>query len=130
LGGGAGPDLTGVRARFSDIDLVRAIVSPSRDISDQYQWSIVTTEDDLGVGRILRREPDAMILNTDPFGYQPLTLVGEIVSVEPSPDSPMPPGLIDSLDEGQVRDLWAFLGNSSRVKDPNSPLRENGKQGQ
>jgi hypothetical protein len=119
-----------VRARFSDIDLVRAIVSPSRDISDQYQWSIVTTEDDLGVGRILRREPDAMILNTDPFGYQPLTLVGEIVSVEASPDSPMPPGLIDSLDEGQVRDLWAYLGNFTRVKDQIAPLRENGKQGQ
>ena len=55
---------------------------------------------------------------------------GKILSVEPSPDSPMPAGLIDTLDEGQVRDLWAYLGNSTRVKDKNSPLRDNGKQGQ
>jgi putative heme-binding domain-containing protein len=130
LGGGAGPDLTGVRARFSDLDLIRSILTPSRDISDQYHWSIVTTEDDLAVGRILRRDPDSLVLNTDPFGYQPLTLSGKVISIEASPDSPMPNGLIDTLDEGQVRDLWLYLGNSSRPGSGNSHLRKNGQQGQ
>ncbi len=130
LGGGAGPDLTGVRARFSDLDLIRAILTPSRDISDQYQWSIVTIEDDLAVGRILRRDPDSLVLNTDNFGYQPLTLSGKVISIEASPDSPMPNGLIDTLDEGQVRDLWLYLGNSSRPDSGNTHLPKNGQQGQ
>ncbi|MEC9476538.1 MAG: family 16 glycoside hydrolase [Planctomycetota bacterium] len=114
LGGGSGPDLTGVRSRFSDLDLVRSLLEPSRDISDQYQWNIVTTQDDVAVGRILRKGRDGLILNTDPFGYQPFRIDGEVSSIEASPISPMPPGLLDGLDEGQVRDLWAFLGNSSR----------------
>jgi hypothetical protein len=38
--------------------------------------------------------------------------------------------LIDTLDEGQVRDLWLYLGNSSRPGSGNSHLRENGQQGQ
>ncbi len=113
IGGGSGPDLTGVRSRFSDVDLVRAMLEPSRDISDQYHWSVVTTEDDIAVGRILQRDGSSVVLNTDPYGYQPFVLEGEISSIEASPISPMPPGLLDGLDAGQVRDLWAFLGNSS-----------------
>lgn len=114
LGGGSGPDLTGIRARFSDLDLVTALLEPSRDISDQYQWNIVTTNDDVAVGRILRRDNHSLVLNTDPFGYQPFTVEGEVSAIEASPVSPMPPGLVDGLDEGQVRDLWTFLGNTSR----------------
>ena len=89
------------------------MLEPSRDISDQYHWSVVTTEDDIAVGRILQRDGSSVVLNTDPYGYQPFVLEGEISSIEASPISPMPPGLLDGLDAGQVRDLWAFLGNSS-----------------
>lgn len=127
VGGGAGPDLTGIRARFSDTDLVRAILDPSRDISDQYQWSVVSTADDLAVGRILRLEKDFTVLNTDPFGYQPFTLHGPRVSTAASPDSPMPPGLADTLDEGQVRDLWAFLTGAEGSSEKKRNLRETGE---
>ncbi|MGE4618458.1 MAG: family 16 glycoside hydrolase [Planctomycetota bacterium] len=113
FGGGSGPDLTGVRSRFSNPDLARAILEPSRDISDQYQWSVVTTANDLVVGRILRNDSGTLILNTDPFGYQPFTITEPILSIEPSRVSSMPPGLLDGLNEGQIRDLWVFLGNSS-----------------
>jgi hypothetical protein len=82
------------------------------------------------VGRILRRDPDSLVLNTDNFGYQPLTLSGKVISIEGSPDSPMPNGLIDTLDEGQVRDLWLYLGNSSRPDSGNTHLPKNGQQGQ
>jgi len=82
------------------------------------------------VGRILRRDPDSLVLNTDPFGYQSMTLSGKMISIEASPDSPMPNGLINTLDEGQVGDLWAYLGNSSRPGSGDSHLRKNGQQGQ
>ncbi|MGE4632986.1 MAG: family 16 glycoside hydrolase [Planctomycetota bacterium] len=114
VGGGSGPDLTGVLSRFSDVDLVRAMLEPSRDISDQYQWSIVSTVDDVAVGRILRRNGSVMVLNTDPYGYQTQVIEGAISEIEASPISPMPPGLIDGLDASAVRDLWAYLGNSSQ----------------
>ena len=82
------------------------------------------------VGRILRRDPDSLVLNTDPFGYRSMTLSGKMISIEASPDSPMPNGLINTLDEGQVGDLWAYLGNSSRPGSGDSHLRKNGQQGQ
>ena len=115
VGGGAGPDLTGIAQRFSTEDLITAIVDPSRDISDQYQWSVIEYgKDGLEVGRVLLKAKDRWIINTDPFGYEPLEVTPPIHSIEPSPVSPMPGGLIDGLDAAGLRDLWAYLGMTSR----------------
>ncbi len=114
-GGGAGPDLTGIAGRFSTEDLITAIIDPSRDISDQYQWSVIEHGNDaLEVGRILLKEPNHWVINTDPFGYLPVEIREPIRSVEASPVSPMPGGLLDGLDAAGLRNLWAYLGMTSR----------------
>ena len=114
-GGGAGPDLTGVASRFTTADLITAVLEPSRDISDQYTWSeIGFGEDDLEVGRVLLKESSHWVINTDPFGYQPLKVPVPIRSAQPSPVSPMPGGLLDGLTASELRDLWVFLGMTSR----------------
>ena len=114
-GGGAGPDLTGIASRFTSDDLITAILEPSRDISDQYNWSeIEFGEDGMEWGRVLLKESTHWVINTDPFGYQPLNVPGPIRSAEPSPVSPMPGGLLDGLTAEEIRDLWQFLGMTSR----------------
>ena len=114
-GGGAGPDLTGIASRFTSDDLITAILDPSRDISDQYSWSeIEHGEDGMEWGRVLLKESTHWVINTDPFGYQPLKIPEPIRSVEPSPVSPMPGGLSDGLTAEEIRDLWQFLGMTSR----------------
>ena len=49
-GGASGPDLTVVSGRFSVRDLLESIVEPSKEISDQYAATVITTTD----GRLMR----------------------------------------------------------------------------
>ena len=115
FGGGVGPDLTGSASRFTHDDLLTAILDPSRDISDQYNWTVLEFgEDGLELGRLLYRDENKWILNTDPFGYSPVEISVPVTSATPSIDSPMPLGLLNVLDEVAIRDLWAYLGMTSR----------------
>ena len=110
-----GPDLTGSASRFTHDDLLTAILDPSRDISDQYNWTVLEFgEDGLEIGRLLYRDEKKWILNTDPFGYSPVEISAPVKSANPSIDSPMPLGLLNVLDEVGIRDLWTYLGMTSR----------------
>jgi len=109
-GGGIGPDLTGSAGRYTAADLVRAITAPSDAISSQYSWTEVETEDDLVLGRILRRDEHALVVNTNPFGYEPTTIPRPAIRrEEESAISPMPPGLVEGLDEQEVGALLRWL---------------------
>ena len=66
---------------------------------------------------MLLKESTHWVINTDPFGYQPLKIPGPIRSAEPSPVSPMPGGLLDGLTAEEIRDLWQFLGMTSPAID-------------
>lgn len=110
VGGGIGNDLTGSARRYTPRDLVAAIVDPSRDISTQYDWTIVETAGDVVLGRVLREDDDAIMLNTSAFGYEPVVIErAAIVNRERSPMSPMPPGLLDGLDEKEAGALLRWL---------------------
>lgn len=110
-GGSTGPDLTGAGSRFSRLDFLDALLTPSAVISDQYQdTEFLTHEGDLFVGRIegelnglvkLRRLPP----QDDVLEFE----ASEIASRRPHPLSRMPSGLIDVLDEGEVLDLLAYV---------------------
>ncbi|MEO9891555.1 c-type cytochrome [Aurantibacter sp.] len=111
-GGATGPDLTQMHTKFSSYDLTFALVSPSEEISDQYSNTIFYTKDGKKViGRLISEEGDS--LSIMPNAYNPsytLKLAKtDVDKQELSPVSPMPPGLINRLNEQELTDLFAYL---------------------
>ena len=115
VGGATGPDLTGVGRRFSTRDLLEAIVEPSAVVSDQYRASVVTLRDGrVLTGRLLQITGGRMDVLVDPFSLKVESVSpGDIVSVEDSAHSPMPPALLDTLSAGEIADLVAYLKTGS-----------------
>ncbi len=112
VGGSIGPDLTGIGSRFARHEILEAIDSPSDEIGDQYEASVLTTNDNAAiVGRILREEDGMVFVNQNP--YDPSQEIGvdasEVLSREVSPVSTMPSRLLDKLNEDEVADLIAYL---------------------
>jgi len=109
-GGATGPDLTSTASRFGVADMLDAILEPSKTISDQYRdVELRTLDGDLLVGRIesekggsirLRRAPSDEIVDIDESSVE---------MRRPYPLSRMPSGLLDTLDEAAVLDLFAYL---------------------
>jgi putative heme-binding domain-containing protein len=110
-GGGTGPDLTGAGSRFSRSDWLDSLLEPSKVISDQYQdTEILTTDGDLLVGRIERDDPDGITLRRLPPQEDAIDLAPtDIERRRPYPMSRMPSGLLDVLDEDEIRDLAAYV---------------------
>ncbi len=111
-GGGVGPDLTAVGGRFGVRDLLDAIVEPSKVISDQYAAvSIAKTDGQVVTGRVGNMHGDILSVIEDMFDPGATTDVrrGDIEEMKLSDVSPMPAGLLNSLTEGEIQDLCAFL---------------------
>jgi putative heme-binding domain-containing protein len=111
-GGGVGPDLSAVGGRFSVRDLLESIVEPSKVISDQYAAiTIATTDGRVITGRIANLSGDSLSVIEDMFEPGRATNVrrGNIEEIKPSPVSPMPAGLLNSLAADEILDLVAFL---------------------
>ena len=113
-GGSAGPDLTAVGGRFSMADIADALLEPNKVVSDQYQFDVITKTDGASIwGRIVNEKDDALIIATNAYDFSQTTEVSrdEVKDIQPSPVSPMPPNLINSLNAEELRDLLGFLLN-------------------
>lgn len=111
-GGTIGQDLTGIGSRFSRHEIIAAIDSPSDEISDQYEASVLTLSNGARVvGRVLREEDGQVFVNQNPYDPSQEVSVeaSEILSREASPVSTMPSRLLDRLNEDEVADLIAYL---------------------
>jgi putative heme-binding domain-containing protein len=111
-GGSIGPDLTGVAGRFSLHDLLESIVEPSKVVSDQYQAiNIRLKNGDVISGRVGNLNGTEINVIEDMFEPGKMTNVKrpEIQSIEPSKVSPMPEGLLNSLQLDEIQDLVAYL---------------------
>ncbi|MBT4226434.1 MAG: c-type cytochrome, partial [Verrucomicrobia bacterium] len=118
-GGATGPDLTSVASRFSTRDLLDSILKPSRVVSDQYESSLVTKRNgDIVVGRVLFEEDGQLHVSVNPLDPDQVTVIkrADVKSVLPSPISPMPPGLVYTLNRNELLDLFAYMksGGNSR----------------
>ena len=108
-GGSMGPDLTGVGARFNTRDLLDSIVEPSKVISDQYQSEMIQLKGGkVLTGRIAGERGGRLQVVTGPNQSQEID-PASIARKRISKLSMMPTGLLDTLDEGQVLDLLAYL---------------------
>jgi putative heme-binding domain-containing protein len=111
-GGAVGPDLSSAGGKFSPHDLLEAIIDPGAEISDQYGSSIFKMKDGSQViGRIMNMKEDVYWVNTDMMTPSTTTNVdvNQLESIEPSPVSMMPPGLVSTMTPNDILDLLAYL---------------------
>ncbi len=118
LGGSVGPDLTAIPNRFDERYVVEAIIAPSKDISDQYGSSVV----ELNNGKLLTglgvEHGDKLeVFPADVNAKSTLVDRKDVASIQPSPISQMPKGLLDPLSAEELRDLIAYLMSGGNPKD-------------
>jgi putative heme-binding domain-containing protein len=111
-GGAAGPDLSALGGRFTVKDIAESILEPSKVVSDQYAFDLITKPDGSQVtGKILDEKDEHWILAINPFDFTQTVEIerSQIKEKKLSPVSPMPPGLINSLNGEELRDLLGYL---------------------
>lgn len=114
FGSGAkiGPELPG---SFEDIDyLLLNIVDPDAIIGKDYQQVLVHTKDGQTLSGIIASDDNAAVTLKSLAGVVTVQRA-DIASMETSPHSLMPEGLITSLDEESVRDLFLYLRQRGQV---------------
>ena len=111
-GGGSGPDLTGIAKRLQPAEVLESIIAPSQKVAPEYATTVIQTSDGQVIsGRVERSTDDAVLLRrtTDPFAPPVLISKDNIEQQRLSPQSIMPSGLLNSLEQGQILDLLAYL---------------------
>ena len=114
-----GPDLTNLGTRFSKKDMLEAIIEPNKTVSDQYASTVFAMNDGTTVvGRITDESQTAYMIFQNPFAPQVTReiLKRNVKSKQNATMSLMYPGLINSMNEDEVKDLLAYLmagGNSN-----------------
>ena len=111
-GGSAGPDLSALGGRFTLPDLAEALLEPNKVVSDQYQFSVITRKDGSSTwGRVVEEKGGVITLVSNAYDFSQTEQLrrAEVESITPSEVSPMPAGLINTLNEDELRDLLAYL---------------------
>jgi putative heme-binding domain-containing protein len=111
-GGANGPDLTQLGTRFSTKDMLEAITKPSKSISDQYAATQFSLKNGNSiVGRLVNEDANAYYVSQNPYLPETLekVLKKNVISSKPSAVSIMFEGLINSLNEEEMKDLMAYL---------------------
>lgn len=119
-GGASGPDLGGAAGRFSARDLLEEILAPSREVPDRFRDTIAVTLDGVVVvGRLEHQDERVVRLRVFSPREDWVELErGRIETLAESPLSPMPLGLLDTLDEAEILDLLAYVLSGA---DPAAP---------
>ncbi len=120
-GGGVGPDLTAVGARFKRIDVLESILDPSKVLSEQYQNITVELKDgEDHTGRLVDETTEELVLVPNQLEpNQRITVKkSDVKERRPSTTSPMPTALADVLSHDELLDLVAFLESGGRASHP------------
>ncbi len=115
-GGNIGPDLTSYQRKDLST-LLPSIVDPNAEIREGFQFIQVNTKD----GRQLsgfESDRDLQVMVIRMLDAQEIMIpVDEIESVESMNRSMMPEGLLEGLDDQQLRDFFAYLRISQPIKN-------------
>lgn len=107
-GGNVGPDLTAFRR--DDLGaMLPSIVSPSAEIREGYAPCTIATTDGRILSGVLIDQDDRVVVLRAADGADAILARDDIDEIEPSSVSIMPEGLLDGLDDQQLRDLFAYL---------------------
>ena len=107
-GGQIGPDLTTYKRDDVDVMLLN-IVNPSAEVREGYENYLVSTRDGRTLSGFLADKDQRVIVLRALDGENSVIPQDQIVSMKSTGLSLMPEGLLDILQEQQVRDLFAYL---------------------
>ncbi|MFD1144502.1 c-type cytochrome [Larkinella insperata] len=111
-GGDVGPDLTQLGTRFSNKDILDAIINPNKAVSDQYASTIYYLKNGQSVvGRQLSEDKVSYTISQNPFATDQTRKIPkkDVTSTKYSSESIMLPGLINALNPDELKDLMAYL---------------------
>ena len=113
-GGMTGPDLSSSGRRYSVKDLLEQIVTPSKEINEQFvPIEVVTDDGERFRGVVVNLSGDSITLNTDASNPNERTSIDRktVVSIGPSKVSPMPLNLLALMTHDEILDLLAYMIN-------------------
>lgn len=111
-GGAIGPDLTQLGTRFSPKDILVATINPSETISDQYHATVLELKEGGSIVGKLNDEDDTnYYMSQNPFAPDDIKTVAKstVILKKNAEVSIMMPGLINRLNEEELKDLIAYL---------------------
>jgi len=112
-GSDIGPDLTQLGTRFSTRDILVSIIEPSKEISDQFAATYFYMKDGSSiVGRVKNQDTEKYYVSQNPFAPQQVReILKKDVGRTSISDAPsiMYPGLVNSLNPEELKDLIAYL---------------------
>lgn len=111
-GGNIGPDLSQLGTRFTAKDMLESIIDPNKVVSDQYAATVFSMKDGSSVlGRLTNENDNTYFISQNPFAPEVIREIPkqEVTNTKLSYISVMYPGLINRLNEDEVKDLIAYL---------------------
>ncbi|GEP98035.1 hypothetical protein CCY01nite_42950 [Chitinophaga cymbidii] len=126
-GGIAGPDLTQLGSRFSNKDILESIIEPSKTISDQYGATVFYLKSGgTTMGRLVNQDETQYYISQNPFAPLERKEVSKanVLRTRVSEVSPMLPGMINTLNPEELRDLLAYLKAGGNPKDTIYSIKE------
>ena len=113
-GGMTGPDLSSAGRRYSIKDLLEQIVTPSKEINEQFVPIEVVTDDEERIrGVVVNLNGDSITLNTDSSDPNEQRSIDrkKVLSIGISKVSPMPLNLLAMMTQDEILDLLAYMIN-------------------
>lgn len=107
-----GPDLTQLGTRFTQEDILKAIINPSEVISDQYNSTTFSLKDgEVIVGRVMNEDDEKYIISQNPYAPEITRDIpkDQVIKTTFSTVSLMPSGTINRLNAEELKDLIAYL---------------------
>ncbi len=111
-GGRVGPNLTGYE-RDNLAFMVPAVVDPSAGIREEFTQFKVLTQDGRVVVGLLEQQDNQTVTIRRADNQVERIARDDVESLQASPQSLMPDGLLNDLSESQIRDLFAYLTTRS-----------------
>ena len=116
-GGAIGPDLSTAAKKFSVSDMLDSIIEPSKAISDQYgSHQVLTVDGTVLVGRTVEIGDEYYVYTADTNAKPIILKKKDVEQIAPSKLSQMPAGLVDTLNQEELKDLIAYLMASGDQK--------------
>ena len=109
IGGLAGPDLTTLGTYMTPNSILESLINPNKDIKQGYETIIVTKTNGEILSGLLHRKTDVATLVRSANGDIITVPNAELESIDVSPMSLMPSGLVANLHRDELKDLLAYL---------------------